>query len=95
MTPEETRQAASLMIAHAEGEKIEQERKDGHCPWHGAIEPSWSFTVYNYRVKPKKPYIARIITWDSDRIMDDDAPVGSYVELTDEVRALLGDIVDD
>ena len=48
-----------------------------------------------YRVKPKKPYIARIISWDSDRLMDDDAPVGQYVEMTPEVKALLGDMVDE
>jgi len=57
--------------------------------------PVWDFAETVYRVKPKKPYIARIIQWDSDRLMDDDAPVGKYVELTPEVKALLGDMVDD
>ena len=74
-----------------------QWRREGYSDkdWDHRCLPGFNFIDFEFRVKPKKPYIARIITWDSDRLMDDDAPVGAYVELTDEVKALLGDMVDD
>jgi hypothetical protein len=87
------------MIAVIQADKADkpvQFEEDGVWIDCGDLDPPlFNFGECKYRVKPKKPYIARIIKWDSDRLMDDDAPPGRYVELTDEVKALLGDMVDE
>ncbi len=53
MTPEETRQAASVMIAFAEGKKIES-RGNGESDWSICRAPVWQWDTRDYRVAPER-----------------------------------------
>lgn len=50
MTPEETKAAAAVMLAHAEGKKIEGRWK-GQKTWQVLQNPKWDFEYAEYRVK--------------------------------------------
>lgn len=55
MTPEETRQAAAVMLAHAEGKKIEYRIRDEEkAEWVHLSCPSWSWDESEYRVAPER-----------------------------------------
>lgn len=53
MTPEETRQAAAVMIAYAEGKPI-QWRLDKDDDWQEAEAPRWDWVCNEYRVAPER-----------------------------------------
>lgn len=56
MNPEETRHAACVMIAHAEGKKIECRNRHRHDPsasWEKRLNPVWDCYVFEYRVAPE------------------------------------------
>lgn len=54
LTPEQLRQNAAAMIAFAEGERVEALNKEyTHHGFTDASPPSWNFTQYDYRPKPK------------------------------------------
>jgi hypothetical protein len=52
MTPEELRQAASIMLAAADGEEIEVANYD-HMEWCPTKDPTFNWYEYTYRIKPK------------------------------------------
>lgn len=55
MTPEETRQAAAVMIAHAEGKRIEwRKREDADDWWSDTEIPRWDWCKLEYRVAPER-----------------------------------------
>ena len=54
MTREEARKAAEVMMAYANGEKVEG-RKRGGAEWReSALPPVFNWCGYEYRVKPKQ-----------------------------------------
>lgn len=64
MTPSETKTAASIMLAWAEGKKVEFRSRvhclsDGSRPWKISVHPDgemqWDFTVTDYRLAPEPP----------------------------------------
>lgn len=55
MTPEETRQAAAVMLAHAEGKRIEwAENPQKGGQWYKDEYPEWNWHDYQYRVAPER-----------------------------------------
>ena len=57
MTPEELKYAASVMLAAAEGKKIQYRSKgEIHEQW-GETRPSWNWDLFDYRIapEPRKP----------------------------------------
>lgn len=53
MTPEEALKNAEIMKAWAEGKQL-QYRSGTEGVWFTINEPSFDFTVYEYRIKPKE-----------------------------------------
>lgn len=54
MTTEEIKRAGEVMIAFAEGKKIEV-AEEGK-PWRDCYVPSFNWDSYNYRIKPEPKY---------------------------------------
>lgn len=55
MTPEETRQAADVMLAHAEKKRIERWPIYGLDPiWTPDDDPIWDWASYKFRVAPER-----------------------------------------
>ena len=98
-----------VVTARRDGKDIEYESDT--YPWtdmtHGA---AFNFVNCTYRVKPKKPHTAILDVYEFSEYTDHRLHGGQgpsldginrcrtsvrYVEYTDEVKALLGDIVDD
>ena len=60
MTREETRKAAEIMLAYAEGAEIEHAFQS-HNAWGDALpSPSWSWATFDYRIKETQDSI----NWD-------------------------------
>lgn len=59
MTPEEAKAAAEVMLAYAEGKKIEL-RPNGVVAWFLTENPDWRWSDYEYRIAIEKPSI----NWD-------------------------------
>lgn len=59
MTPEETKAAAEVMLAWAEGKKVEF-RSIGGGAWHETGNPVWEWKRFEYRIAIEKPSI----NWD-------------------------------
>ena len=55
MTREEAREAAEVMMAYADGEKVEG-RKRGGAEWHESALPVFNWCRYEYRIKPKPQF---------------------------------------
>lgn len=55
MDKEQTRAAAAVMVAHADGKRIDYQRRDSLLPgqWSYASTPVWDFTTFNYRIAPE------------------------------------------
>ena len=53
MTREEAKKAAEVMMAYANGEKVEG-RKRGGAEWRESALPVFNWCRYEYRVKPKQ-----------------------------------------
>jgi hypothetical protein len=56
MNRDETRKAAEVMLAYADGELVEQARAyEGMSAreWHLHREMTWDWSRYEYRIKPK------------------------------------------
>lgn len=58
MTPEETKAAAAVMLAYADGKAIEW-REKGDSLWYDVKQPLWHFKCAEYRVKPE-PWSGKI-----------------------------------
>ena len=58
MTPQEAREAAAVMLAWAEGKKIEYRLK-GAFLWRGVLDPVWDFECNEYRVAPE-PWTGKV-----------------------------------
>ena len=54
MTIEEIRNAAKVMEAYANGKKIQF--LDEYNNWIDVTNPSFNWSIYNYRIKPKPKY---------------------------------------
>lgn len=54
MTPDETREAAQVMLAFAEGQRVQRRRWacSDWSDWVGCV-PAWDWETFEYRVKPK------------------------------------------
>ena len=52
MTPEQLREAAAVMLAAADGKKIECRTRDTLNEWVLVVNSVWNFCVYEYRIKP-------------------------------------------
>ena len=65
MTPEETRQAAEVMLAFAEGKKIEY-RNEANENWTPITDPAWAWECSDYRIAPV-PWQRRIWVHDEDK----------------------------
>lgn len=56
MTPEQLREAAAVMLAAADGKKIEH-REYEHEPWRDSgslhLHISWNWNRFQYRIKPE------------------------------------------
>jgi hypothetical protein len=76
MTPEETKTAAAVMLAHANGAKVQwrYEIKDGSVSsdWAYLENPSWNFESYYYRLaltpklrpwKPEEVPVGAVLRW--------------------------------
>lgn len=46
---------ANVMLAHANGEKIQTRRHDGDDAWQYTASPLWNWYQHDYRIKPKEP----------------------------------------
>lgn len=58
MTKEETKMAAEIMLAFAEGKKIQVKNKD-EKEWFDftkSINPTWNFEDFDYRIAPDRKY---------------------------------------
>lgn len=58
MTKEETKQAAEIMLAFAEGKKIQVKNKDEN-KWFDFTKytnPTWNFDDFDYRIAPERKY---------------------------------------
>ena len=53
MTPEQAREAAAVMLAFADGKKIECKTAKGSDPWVDVAEPCWEWDGMKYRVAPE------------------------------------------
>ena len=53
MTPEKAREAAAVMLAFADGKKIECKTATGPDPWIEVAEPRWQWYGTKYRVAPE------------------------------------------
>lgn len=59
MTPEETKAAAEVMMAaeyDEDGDCLNVERLHGDGAWRACASPIWSWSVIEYRIKPKPEY---------------------------------------
>lgn len=55
MTPEETRHAAQVMLAHAQGKRIQwQTRQNTDGFWNDTEIPRWDWCKLEYRVAPER-----------------------------------------
>jgi len=52
MTPEQAREAAAVMLAFADGKKIECKPINNSDPWNKVDEPIWNWYRMKYRVAP-------------------------------------------
>jgi hypothetical protein len=60
MTPEKVREAAAVMLAFADGKKIECRRKKSHpTDWVEKHHMRWAFEEFDYRVAPE-PWTGKI-----------------------------------
>lgn len=86
-----TDEKVKAILDHNTGHKMQYNKKD-YLGWSDCNDggPIWNFNQYNYRRKPKKlkPEVVTEFSPIQERII-------SYVELTKEVRELLGDLVDE
>ncbi len=53
MNQEETRAAAKVMQAFADGKDIEYRQRNDQIPWRYIPAPSWDFAKCEYRIKPE------------------------------------------
>lgn len=53
MTPEQARQAASVLTAFTEGKKIESRFANSLSAWREDASPRFDFDTFDYRVKPE------------------------------------------
>ena len=53
MTPEQAREAAAVMLAFADGKKIECKTATGPDTWAEVAEPCWEWDGMKYRVAPE------------------------------------------
>lgn len=70
MTPEQTKAAASIMLAWAEGKKVEAKSRHGsYCGisgvintgnWQSDSNPDWSWNFIDYRLAPEPPKKKRV-----------------------------------
>jgi len=92
-----------VVTARRDGKDIEYEQLG--YPWRDMnINSKFNFVDFTYRVKPKKPEVIGIGNVHNSGTNPIDRIIGSeyelhdhklFVELTPEVKALLGDMVDD
>ena len=54
MTREEIKDAAKVMEAYANGKKIQF--LDEYNKWIDVANPSFNWSIYNYRIKPEPKY---------------------------------------
>lgn len=55
MTPEQAKEAATVMLAFASGHKIECRSKSSHpTDWVEKYHMTWAFDEFDYRVAPEK-----------------------------------------
>ena len=87
----------AVIQAHKDGVEIERENEFGWISIACSITPAFNFAGYVYRVKPKQPKLLSVATNRRDggyEVLGAGYPI-NYIELTDEVRALLGGLVDE
>lgn len=69
MTREEAKKAAEVMMAYADGEKVEG-LKRGDAEWReSALPPVFNWCRYEYRVKPKQEKFDPKILQPFDRVL--------------------------
>lgn len=59
MTPQEAREAAAVMLAFADGKKIECKLRDRPDQWSILNKPVWNWESAEYRVAPE-PWTGKI-----------------------------------
>jgi len=70
---EQSRKMANVMLAYSEGKEIEY-LDSASNQWAVTTHPSWDWSRYNYRVKPRIYHpkdlpagkLARIVSWDNN-----------------------------
>lgn len=96
----------AVIQGRKDGKEIEREHKKHPNLW-AHMGTYFNFFDFNYRVKPKKPtlywlaHASRRVDTKGEAYLEyvasprtDFGPI-KVIELTDEVRSLLGDLVDD
>ena len=76
MTREQAREAAAVMLAWADGKKVEF--KCISMDWRRTDTPEWNWTAYNYRIKPT----ATLRPWTADEV-----PLGAWMRVKDSPHA--------
>ena len=81
MTREQAREAAAVMLAWADGKKVEF--KCISMDWMRTDTPEWNWIAYNYRIKPT----AKLRPWTADEV-----PLGCILKTksTNSVWLLIG-----
>lgn len=80
MTPEETRQAAAVMTAFAEGKRIEfLDNRGDYNEWQAITEPSWAWDAGIYRVTPER-WAGKIWVRGESSCSVEDAGSDEYME---------------
>jgi len=89
----------AVIQAHKDGANLEcYNRNDNVIGWSDTQGyPIFNFAIYNYRVKPNKPRIVSLTPRLTRPSPGDPAGerIDTYIEMTPEVKALLGDMVDE
>lgn len=71
MTLEETRQAAAVMLAYAEGKPIQwRDAEDESDQWEICEIPLWNWDVWEYRVAPER-WAGKIWVHPDGRVVHD------------------------
>jgi len=68
MNADETKAAAAVMIAWAEGKRIQGKSQD-NAAWHDYTEPAWNWNSFDYRIAPE-PLEVEVWVHDDGRIVD-------------------------
>ena len=86
----ETRKAAEIMLAYADG--VEVECKDKGSKWHGGRSCGvWDWNNYEYRIKPQEPREFKIMVMGNGKIRDLNDMSGGFLGEVIKVREVLSE----